>query len=62
MDSKKKQIYVITAYYDYKDENNRFNDAQVFYTISGRKADRKMKELEADELAGMYFLEEFDLI
>ena len=61
MESKKKQIYVITAYYDYEDEKNRFNDAKVFYTMSSRKADRKMKELGADETAGMYFLEEFDL-
>jgi hypothetical protein len=62
MDSKKKQIYVITAYYNFKDEVFGFEDGKVFYTISGRKADRKMKELEADETAGMYFLEEFDLI
>jgi hypothetical protein len=62
MDSKKKQIYVITAYYNFKDAEFAFKDEEVFYTISGRKADRKMKELEADETAGMYFLEEFDLI
>ena len=55
MDSKK-QIYVITAYY--KD----LKDADVFYTTSGRKADRKMKDLEADESVGMWFLEEFDLL
>jgi hypothetical protein len=62
MESRKKQIYVITAYYNFKNADFAFKDEQVFYTISGRKADRKMKELEADEAAGMYFLEEFDLI
>jgi hypothetical protein len=62
MESNKKQIYVITAYYYFTDADFGFKEEQVFYTTSSRKADRKMKELEADESAGMYFLDEFDLI
>ena len=56
MESRKKQIYVITAYYKCG------TDAYDFYTTSIRKAEKKMKDLEADESVGMLFLEEFDLI
>lgn len=54
MDSKKK-IYVLEAW------NYATDKIQVFYTTSIRKAERKWKELEADEDIGDHSLEEFDL-
>ena len=50
----KKQIYVITAYYNFK-------DAEVFYTTIKRKATLKMIELETDDSVGMCSYEQFDL-
>lgn len=55
MDSKKK-IYVLEAW------NYATDQVQVFYTLSFKKAERKWKELEADEAIGSHSLEEFDLM
>lgn len=54
MDSKKK-IYVLKAW------NYDTDKIEVFYTLSEKKAQRKWRELVADEGIRLCLLEEFDL-
>jgi hypothetical protein len=53
MDSKKK-IYVLTVW------NYATDQIEVFYTLSGKKADRKFQELDNEDM-GSLSLEEHDL-
>ena len=53
MDSKKK-IYVLTVW------NYATDKIEVFYTLSGKKADRKFQELDNEDM-GSISLEEHDL-
>ena len=53
MDSKKK-IYVLEVW------NYATDKIEVFYTLSGKKADRKFKELDNEDM-GSISLEEHDL-
>jgi len=53
MDSKKK-IYVLTVW------NYATDKIEVFYTLSGKKADRKFQELDNEDM-GSLSLEEHDL-
>ena len=53
MDSKKK-IYVLEAW------NYATDKIEVFYTLSGKKADRKFQELDNEDM-GSISLEEHDL-
>lgn len=52
----KQKIFVLEAW------NYATDKIEVFYTLDYLKADRKFKELEADEAIGSCSLDEFDLM